>query len=129
MIHTPANMRRATLIFFALAHLAFTQTNPAAMAARQYRQAHERAIVTEFADLLSIPNIATERADIRRNADAIAKLLEKRGVTSRLVEYPDANPIVFGDLRTPGAARTIVLYAHYDGQPLDPKEWATPPFS
>ena len=29
---------------------------------------------------------------------------------------------------TPGATRTIVFYAHYDGQPLDPKEWATPPW-
>jgi acetylornithine deacetylase/succinyl-diaminopimelate desuccinylase-like protein len=56
-------------------------------------------------------------------------LLARRGVASQLVEYPGANPIVFGELRTPGATRAIALYAHYDGQPLDPKEWATPPFS
>ena len=31
-------------------------------------------------------------------------------------------------IRTPGAVRTIVFYAHYDGQPLAHKEWATPPF-
>ena len=122
-------MIRPILVFFTIAGIASTQTNPAAKAARQYREAHEQAIVSEFVDLLSIPNIATERTDIRRNADTIAKLLEKRGVASQLVDLPGANPIVFGDLRTPGATRTIVLYAHYDGQPLDPKEWATPPFS
>ena len=41
---------------------------------------------------------------------------------------PGANPVVFGEIKAPGATRTIVFYAHYDGQPLDPKEWATPPF-
>jgi acetylornithine deacetylase/succinyl-diaminopimelate desuccinylase-like protein len=44
------------------------------------------------------------------------------------VSVPGANPVVFGEIRTPGATRTIVFYAHYDGQPLDPKEWASPPF-
>jgi len=79
--------------------------------------------------LLSIPNIASDRANIQRNADAIARMLEKRGIAPRLVSVPGGNPVVFGELATPGATRTIVFYAHYDGQPLDPKEWATPPFT
>ena len=41
---------------------------------------------------------------------------------------PDAPPVVFGEIDTPGAARTVIFYAHYDGQPLDPKEWTTPPW-
>jgi acetylornithine deacetylase/succinyl-diaminopimelate desuccinylase-like protein len=107
----------------------FTPTNPAALAARQWRQQHERTIVDEFITLLSIPNIAADRANIRRNAETIAKMLEKRGVPARLVSVPGSNPVVFGEIRTPGATRTVVFYAHYDGQPLDPKEWATPPFT
>src|SRR5580704_3673627 len=104
-------------------------TNPAALAARQWRQLHERAIIDEFISLLAIPNIASDRANIQRNAEAIAALLEKRGVAAKLVSVPDGNPVVFGEIKTPGATRTIVFYAHYDGQPLDPKEWATPPFA
>jgi acetylornithine deacetylase/succinyl-diaminopimelate desuccinylase-like protein len=111
-----------------LQNLAFAQTNPVAIAAHKWRQQHERAIVDEFVALLSIPNIANDHANIQRNAELIAKMLEKRGVTPRLVSVPDANPVVFGEIRTPGATRTLVFYAHYDGQPLDPKEWATPPF-
>jgi acetylornithine deacetylase/succinyl-diaminopimelate desuccinylase-like protein len=115
-----------TVLFCAAALLG--QTNPASIAARRWRTRHERAIVTEFTGLLAIPNIARDRANIRRNADAIVAMFAKRGVPARLVEEPDSNPVVYGEIRTPGATRTIVFYAHYDGQPLDPKEWLTPPF-
>jgi acetylornithine deacetylase/succinyl-diaminopimelate desuccinylase-like protein len=104
-------------------------SNPASVAARQWRERNERTIMDEFVSLLAIPNIAADRANIQRNSETIAKMLEKRGVASRLVSIPGSNPVVFGEIKTPGASRTIVLYAHYDGQPLDPKEWATQPFT
>jgi len=103
--------------------------NPASQAARQWRQQHERAIVDEFVSLLAIPNIAADGANIQRNAETIAAMMQKRGIAARLVSVPGGNPVVFGEIKTPGATRTIVFYAHYDGQPLDPKEWATPPFT
>jgi acetylornithine deacetylase/succinyl-diaminopimelate desuccinylase-like protein len=105
------------------------QTNPASQVARQWRQQHERAIVDEFFKLLAIPNISSDRSNIQRNADAIAELLEKRGIAVKQVAISGSNPVVFGEIRTPGATRTIGFYAHYDGQPLDPKEWASPPFA
>ena len=108
--------------------LAVAQDNSAAKAAREWRQQHERAIVDEFVELLKIPNLAADKVNIQRNAELIAAMLEKRAVPARLVSVPGGNPVVFGEIKTPGATRTIVLYAHYDGQPLDPKEWAMPPF-
>jgi acetylornithine deacetylase/succinyl-diaminopimelate desuccinylase-like protein len=108
--------------------LAFAQQNPAAAAARRWRQTHERPILAEFIDLLAIPNLASDDANIRKNAAAIVTLLEKRGVKAGLMEVTGAPPVVFGEIDTPGATRTLVFYAHYDGQPLDPKEWATPPW-
>jgi acetylornithine deacetylase/succinyl-diaminopimelate desuccinylase-like protein len=117
----------ACLVSF-LPALAVGQTNPAAQAARAWRQQHERAIVDEFIALLSIPNIASDRGNIQRNATAIAAMMEKRGISAKLVSVPGGNPVVFGEIRTPGATRTIGFYAHYDGQPLDPKEWTSPPF-
>jgi acetylornithine deacetylase/succinyl-diaminopimelate desuccinylase-like protein len=89
---------------------------------------HERAIVSELFDLLAIPNLASDGPNIHRNAEALSKILEERGVKTKLLEIPGVPPAVYGEIRTPGARRTIVFYAHYDGQPLDPKEWATPPW-
>lgn len=119
---------RSAVLAIAFAWIAHAQANPAAAAAHQWRTAHEQAIVAEFADLLAIPNLASDAPNIRRNAAAVSAILEKRGVRTRLLEVPGAPPVVFGDIDTPGAARTVVFYAHYDGQPLDPKEWATPPW-
>jgi acetylornithine deacetylase/succinyl-diaminopimelate desuccinylase-like protein len=111
-----------------LAAAANAQQNPAAQAARQWREGHERAILGEFMGLLSQPNLARDGAAIRQNAAAVSAVLERRGARTRLLEVPGAPPVVFGEIDTPGATRTVIFYAHYDGQPLDPKEWATPPW-
>src|SRR3954469_16953955 len=94
-----------------------------------YRRAHETEILREFRDLLAIPNLASDSANIRRNADAIVAMLVRRGATAQLLTSPEGGPpAVFGELRTPGATRTVVLYAHYDGQPVEAARWATPPW-
>jgi acetylornithine deacetylase/succinyl-diaminopimelate desuccinylase-like protein len=112
----------------ALAAVSQTPSNPAAAAARQWREGHERPILAEFADLLALPNLARDAENIRRNAAAVSALFEKRGIRMRLLEVSGAPPVVYGEISTPGAARSVVFYAHYDGQPLDPKEWASPPW-
>jgi acetylornithine deacetylase/succinyl-diaminopimelate desuccinylase-like protein len=119
---------RFALLSIAFAALAHAQPNLAAAAAHQWRAAHEQAILAEFMGLLAIPNLASDGPNIRRNAAAVSAILEKRGVKTRLLEVPDVPPVVFGEIDTPGATRTVIFYAHYDGQPLDPKEWATPPW-
>jgi len=117
------------ILLLGFSSIGSAQTNPASVAAHRWRQAHERQIVTEFTALLSIPDVSSDRPDIQRNAELIAAMMRKRGLEPQLVAIPGASPVVFGEIRTHGAKRTIVLYAHYDGQPVDPKQWATPPFT
>jgi len=95
---------------------------------RAYRLAHERAILGELVDLLSIPNVASDRAAIERNAEFLRAMLERRGVRAEILRAGDAPPAVFGELRVPDARRTIVFYAHFDGQPVDPAQWASDPW-
>src|SRR3712207_577552 len=79
---------------------------------RDYRKAHERELLAEFAELLSIPNVASDRANIRRNAGHIVRMMERRGLAPRLLEAGDAGapPAVYGEWKVEGAARTVVLY-------------------
>jgi acetylornithine deacetylase/succinyl-diaminopimelate desuccinylase-like protein len=97
-------------------------------AIRAWREQHEAAIVRELADLVAIPDVARDHQNILKNAAAIRAMLERRGIVARILDNGDAPPAVFGEIRAPGATRTIGLYAHYDGQPVNPPDWATPPF-
>jgi len=91
---------------------------------RGYRQAHEREILDEFVKLLSIPNVASDKPNIRANADVIVEMMLRRGLKPKLIEVNKGSvPAIYGEWFTPGATRTIVFYAHYDGQPTDPKHW------
>ena len=105
---------------------------PAAQEIGSYRTAHEAAILDEFMELLKIPNLASDPGNSRRNAEAIAAMMRRRGLSPRMLEprdKPDAPPLVYGEWKVPKARQTLVLYAHYDGQPVNPSEWATSPWT
>ena len=91
----------------------------------EYCRAHERQIIAEFARLLEIPNVASDSENIRRNAEFIREMMQRRGLSPRLLETASKStpPAVYGEWKTPGATQSIILYAHYDGQPTDPKQW------
>jgi acetylornithine deacetylase/succinyl-diaminopimelate desuccinylase-like protein len=93
---------------------------------RDYRRSNEHRILKEFTTLLSIPNVAADTENIRKNAALIVEMMKQRGLNPRLLEgsTPNTPPAVYGEWITPGAQRTILLYAHYDGQPTDPKQWS-----
>lgn len=96
-----------------------------------YRHAHDRQILDDFTRLLAIPNIASDRENIRRNVEFIRDLMQHRGLNPQLLEGKSADtpPAVYGEWKIPSATHSIILYAHYDGQPVDPKAWtASPPF-
>lgn len=100
---------------------AFAQSQ-AIHAVRSYRTSHESEIVDELVEFLKLPNVAADIPAMRRNAEALLEMMAARGIAARLLET-DGPPYVFGELRVPAAAQTILFYAHYDGQPVDPSRW------
>ncbi len=95
---------------------------------RAYRLSREHAILRELVEFLSIPNLSSDREAIRRNAEFLRAMLERRGVRAEILEVDDAPPAVYGELLVPNARHTIVFYAHFDGQPVDPAQWASDPW-
>jgi len=95
---------------------------------RAYRSAHETEIIGELVDSLSIPNVASDSINISRNAAKLIEMMSRRGIEAVRLPGGAGPPAIFGELKTPGATRTIGFYAHYDGQPVEPAKWASDPF-
>ena len=95
---------------------------------RTWRRAHERQLLEELKALVAIPNLASDAPNIKKNAELLQSMLQRRGIKTKLLESPGSPPVVFGELGAEGARRTLMFYAHYDGQPVTPAEWATPPW-
>ncbi len=112
-----------------LAFSASARAEPVRDRVRAYRAAHEKEIVRELSDLLALPNVANRVADVERNAGHLEASLRRRGFeTRRLSAGEGTPPSLYGELRVPGARRTVMFYAHYDGQPVDQKGWLSDPW-
>src|ERR1051325_6516518 len=72
---------------------------------------HQQQIIREFVELLSIPNVASDRAGIARNAAFLRAMLERRGMRAEIVETP-GSPLVWGERNAPGAKATLIFYIH-----------------
>ena len=125
-------MKRRALVIVALMALSIPHAasivHAQTLSVREYRRAHEADIINEFIDLLAIPKVASDTANIRRNAELLVTMMNRRGIQTRLLEG-NGPPAIFGELKTPGATRIIAIYAHYDGQPVEASKWASAPFT
>ncbi len=97
----------------------------------QYLDEHDRRIHDELFDLLRIPSVSarSEHApDVRRTADWLRDALTKIGFDAS-IHATSGHPIVLGEWRGAPGAPTILIYGHYDVQPVEPLElWESPPF-
>jgi acetylornithine deacetylase/succinyl-diaminopimelate desuccinylase-like protein len=96
---------------------------------RAWRLAHEKEIVANLADLVRLRSVAADPAGLAATAAWLEGELKRRGFDAKqLSGGTNSASAVFGALDTPGAKRTVVYYAHYDGQPVTPSEWRSDPF-
>ena len=110
--------------------------NPGPPSIRDLREAVSSffpGLVEDLAGLVAIPSISASDAhagEVRRTGEECARLLAEAGYRDvRLLEVEGAHPAVYGHLPGPEGAPTVLLYAHYDVQPVgDLEVWETEPF-
>ena len=96
---------------------------------KAWRSSHEAQVIRMLADYTAVQSVADNPAGLRAMANTLRGALAERGLKARLLEVgTDVPPVVFAEYRTPGARRTVVFYAHYDGQAVTPSEWHSGPF-
>jgi acetylornithine deacetylase/succinyl-diaminopimelate desuccinylase-like protein len=95
--------------------------------AREFHRQQAPAIIADFAEFLRLPNVASNLEDMAANARFIQAYIAKRGFTSRIVSGGGAPYVIAERPGSPGAP-TVLIYAHYDGQPVVPESWVSPPF-
>lgn len=122
-------MRKTVWLFPVLLLLAVTSLaqSKEIIALRKSREQSTHNIIDEFTAFLSLPNLASDTAGQQRNAAFIMEMMRKRGVAHVQLLHGKTTgtpPAVYGDVMVPGASTTLIFYAHYDGQPVNPAQWA-----
>jgi acetylornithine deacetylase/succinyl-diaminopimelate desuccinylase-like protein len=101
--------------------------SPGVLLMRNYVAKNASNIIDEFAELLSLPNVAAEPEGQQKTAAFIMTMMNKRGIQKVQLlnaSTPGLPPAVYGQVIVPGARQTLIFYAHYDGQPVNPAQWA-----
>lgn len=94
--------------------------------------AHADANWHEYVDLylrvVAQPSLAAQDVGVRECAALLRTFMQQSGIEASVMPT-DGQPVVYGEVPGPSGAPTILIYSHYDVQPVDPLDaWKTPPF-
>jgi len=97
-----------------------------------YLDEHKDQFVGELLEFLRIPSISSlsdHRPHVQEAAEWVEARMKTAGIESVRIMPTGGHPVVYGDwLHAPGKP-TVLIYGHFDTQPVDPLDlWDTPPF-
>jgi acetylornithine deacetylase/succinyl-diaminopimelate desuccinylase-like protein len=100
--------------------------------ALEYAQQNKERHLAELKEFVAIPSISTlseNKPDIQRAADWVANQMRNMGMKNVAIMPTAGHPVAYGEWLEAGDRPTVLIYGHYDVQPVDPvDEWQSPPF-
>ena len=120
------------LIFFVSSSSIAQKTKPSLAAYEKYIDDNNDAHLKEYLEIVSIPTISSipsHKPDIARAAAWIANKLKSIGMPVVQLIPTEGNPVVYASWDKAPGKPTVLIYAHYDVQPVKESEWDNPPFS
>ncbi len=136
------NIKKLILVFIALINifsaplLAQKKINKPVKSSQasyeKYIDENNDAHLKEFIELVSIPSISSipsNKPDVEKAAAWIVNKLKAIGITTAQTIPTEGNPIVYGSWDKAPGKPTVLIYAHYDVQPVKESEWTIPPFA
>lgn len=98
----------------------------------EYIQQNNERYINELKEFLRIQSVSTlseHKDDMQSCANFVAAKLKDAGLTKAEVFQTEGHPIVYGEWLGAKGKPTVLIYGHYDVQPVDPIDlWETPPF-
>jgi len=94
----------------------------------EYIDKHKGEFIEDLRTLLRQPSIAATKEGIKETADMTLNFLKEAGIEAEIVQIGEGSPVVYGELETEGANKTMLLYSMYDVMPVTPELWTSPPW-
>lgn len=99
---------------------------------KEYQEKNKDRFLNELLDLLRIPSISAKienKADMVTCAEAVKARLLEAGADKVVIYETAGHPVVYGEKFMDASKPTVLVYGHYDVQPVDPLNlWNSPPF-
>ena len=99
----------------------------------EYVKRNQSRYLSDLKEFVAIPTVSTlpeHRPDMLRGAEWLSRKMNEFGLEHVEVIPTGGNPVVYGEWLKLPQTTTVLVYGHYDVQPVDPlTEWVSPPFT
>ncbi len=93
-----------------------------------YIESNRQRFIEELRELVRQPSISSQNRGVQECAELIRKRMAEVGIEASVMPT-EGQPVVFGQYKSPNAKKTLLIYNHYDVQPVEPLDaWEHPPF-
>jgi acetylornithine deacetylase/succinyl-diaminopimelate desuccinylase-like protein len=97
--------------------------------ALDYVSKNKDRFLQDFRTLLKQPSISAQKLGVEDCAKIVRKQMEVAGIKAKILFEKNGNPVIYGEARSKSSSKTLLLYGHYDVQPVEPLEkWTSGPF-